>query len=350
MKKKNLVLLVFMVLQLPLFGQNIKISENLVLTKVSDNVFIHTQKNNNGIVYFNNNEAIVVSTPNSDTETQNLINWVENKAKIVAYVIDRWHPDAMEGLDIVKENKIKTYSTMMTKNIAQEKGLPLTDFTFSTKKRIKVGNKKVICHYLGEAHTSDGMVVWIPSEKILFGGNEIRNLNGWVGNIGDANLQEWSKTAGRIKEHYGTAKIVVPGHGKHGDAALIDYTIKLYDLFQKKSTKSNKSKKIINPLKDKSVLVKFETDTIVNNKRILTNARITIQDKWKLVKIESPQIELKDNEHQINSKIGRVQIYDKEKEFVCLRTDVNFNKLIVFELDETVGLVVVLIEITFVND
>ena len=58
-------------------------------------------------------------------------------------------------------------------------------------------------------------MVWLPNEKILFGGNQVR-AKGWYGNIGDANLREWSNTIARVKDLYGDAKIVIPGHGHYG--------------------------------------------------------------------------------------------------------------------------------------
>ncbi|OJJ15034.1 hypothetical protein BKI52_39905 [marine bacterium AO1-C] len=182
------------------------------------------------MVYIAGKEAIIVSTPDSDAETQHLIDWVKKKkkAKIVGYIIDRWHPDAMEGLDIVHKNGIKTYAYELTRKIAKEKGLPIPKVGFKDKLELTVGGQKVIGHFLGEAHTSDGIVVWVPGEKVLFGGNEIRSRGGWLGNIADANLSEWSNTAKRIKKYYGQAKYVIPGHGQHGSTQLIDYTIALY--------------------------------------------------------------------------------------------------------------------------
>lgn len=93
---------------------------------------------------------------------------------------------------------------------------------------ISYGQEVSISDYLGAAHTEDGIVVWIPKDKILFGGNEVRSIGGWYGNIGDANLKEWSNTILKVKENYGTAKIVIPGHGKYGDIKLLDYTINIY--------------------------------------------------------------------------------------------------------------------------
>ncbi len=65
--KKDFVWILLVILNSPLFGQIIKISESLTVTKLSENTYIHTQKNNNGIVYFNNGEAVIVSTPDSQT-------------------------------------------------------------------------------------------------------------------------------------------------------------------------------------------------------------------------------------------------------------------------------------------
>jgi hypothetical protein len=73
----------------------------------------------------NDNMAVIVSTPESDIETQNLIDYVrkELKANIIGYIIDRWHTDAMEGLDVVQENEIPTYAYEKTRKIANSKGI-----------------------------------------------------------------------------------------------------------------------------------------------------------------------------------------------------------------------------------
>jgi len=331
-----------------LFGQRIQVSENLVLYKLSESCYVHTQKGNNGLVFINNGEASIVSTPDSDIETQNLIDWVqvEQQAKIVAYVIDRWHPDAMQGLDIVKENGIRSYAYDLTRQIAKMKSLPISEIGFNPKKEIKVGEENIVCHFLGEAHTSDGIVVYVPSEKILFGGNEIRNYNGWVGNIGDACLDKWSETAKNIKREYGSAEIVVPGHGKYGGPELIDYTIDLYNLPKNKSIIKNSKANILNLKEEKEFSIKAEFDSIQDGKRILRDAIVIVQDKQKIIEIESPQIEITQATKRIDSEKGRVRIYDKIVNGEKLRTDVDYRKLIVYKYDkDIVGFVVILKEI-----
>lgn len=327
------------------FSQTIKVSDKLTLTKLTDRTYIHTCQNNNGIVYMNQNDALIVSTPDSDVETQNLIDWVtqEQNKNITGYIIDRWHPDAMEGLDIVHKNGIKSYSFELTRMIAKEKGLPIPKIGFDPKIEIQVGNEKVICHFLGEAHTKDGIVVWIPSEQILFGGNEIRNYNGWIGNIADASIYNWSETAKRVKDEYDAAKIVIPGHGKHGGIELIDYTIELYNVVKPNSVINRK--KIITPpafTNDDYFEITAESDTLKNEKRILTNAVVYVKDSTKMARIESQLITFKSEKKRFDSEIGKLKIYDITPEGMKLRTDISYKKLILFKKDDSVGLRIIL--------
>ncbi len=343
--RKISTLSLILILTIHLHGQAIKVSENLTLTQLTDKTYIHTCENSNGIIFINGENALIVSTPDSDNETQNLIDWVRNEkeAKIMGYIIDRWHPDAMEGLDIVHKNGIKTYSYELTRQIAKNKGLPIPQIGFDPKTKIQVGTEKVICHFLGEAHTKDGIVVWIPSEQILFGGNEIRNFNGWVGNIADANLYEWSETAKRIKSEYGSARFVIPGHRNHGGVELIDYTIKLYDIA---SLEVNPNNQNLYPLPDfennEDFIIKAESDSLQNGIRVLTKAKVIVQDSTKYAIIESDLINLQADKRRIDSEIGRVQIYDKTQQGAILRTNVRYNNLMLFKVDDEVGLRIIL--------
>jgi metallo-beta-lactamase class B len=62
----------------------------------------------------------------------------------------------------------------------------------------------------------------------LFGGCLIKELEANKGYLGDATIADWSNTVEKIKKQYPNLKIVVPGHGEHGDQGLLDYTIKLF--------------------------------------------------------------------------------------------------------------------------
>jgi glyoxylase-like metal-dependent hydrolase (beta-lactamase superfamily II) len=71
-------------------------------------------------------------------------------------------------------------------------------------------------------------VVWIPQEKILFGGCMLKALawNG-LGFTGDADVEEWPNTLNRLLEDFSGAEIVIPGHGDYSDLSLVYHTLEL---------------------------------------------------------------------------------------------------------------------------
>lgn len=319
---KNISLSIFWTIIL-IFGmagaraQSLQISEELEVTQITPSIYIHTCRASNGIVFIDDGEAIVVSTPPSDSATVQLINWVTDslQAKIVAYVIDRWHPDAMEGLDMVHQKGITSYAYTKTKQTAIARNLPIPEIPFDPKINLKAGRKTVVCHFLGEAHTHDGIVVWIPSEKVLFGGNEIRNMNGWPGNIADANLTQWPKTLGRVKLIFREAEIVIPGHGAHGGRELIDYSLKLYNF-----PKGQKNPYAFSPdsLSVRDMMHHFDIraaqrEDLHDNRIAYTKGKISFRRDDREIVIYSPYFTYNMHEREMVVPEGFMHIY-REKE------------------------------------
>ena len=79
-------------------------------------------------------------------------------------------------------------------------------------------DKKIRKPVLGEAHTKDNIVTWIPSEHPLRRLGKI--LGQCKGNLADANVDAWSETTRRIKQPTKMQGIVVPGHGDAGTTEL----------------------------------------------------------------------------------------------------------------------------------
>lgn len=343
--KTGLLLLITLLntLTFPLLGQEISISENLKVVKLSEHTYLHTGNDNNGIVYANDGEAVIVSTPELEEETQKLIDWVRDSLnlKIVGYIIDRWHPDAMGGIDAVHKSGITTYANELTREMAREKGLTVPLVGFSPLVELHVGGNMVIGHYLGAAHTEDGIVVWIPEEKILFGGNEVRSLGGWFGNIGDANLKEWSNTVKKVKECYGDAEIVIPGHGKYGGAELLDYTIKLY----RQDGVLKEDNQVVPPVFNGSdfMIEAAMSDSIAGEKRYLKDATVFVNHSKKYLRITSPGIMYTTGEKMLSSDSGRLQIYRKEGNELIV--DLQYNQLFVNLRDDEVEWTIIIKEV-----
>jgi metallo-beta-lactamase class B len=50
-----------------------------------------------------------------------------------------------------------------------------------------------------------------------------------MGNIADANLNEWANSVRKVMNQFGTAKVVVPGHEEWSDTRALEHTLRLLE-------------------------------------------------------------------------------------------------------------------------
>ena len=223
----------------PLKPKEIYKTNNLIITKISENSFTHISyklTNDfgnvpcNGLIVRDSNEVIIFDTPTNDTSADELIKWTKETlhCKINAIIPTHFHDDCLGGLKTFDKNNIPSYANIKTIELAKENNLVVPKNGFTDTLTLKVGNKIVTVKFFGEGHTKDNVVGYFPSEKIMFGGCLIKELNAGKGYLGDANVANWSNTVEKVKMEYPNVKIVVPGHGEYGNGKLLDYTIKLF--------------------------------------------------------------------------------------------------------------------------
>ncbi|MBP2616884.1 CHM family subclass B1 metallo-beta-lactamase [Chryseobacterium jejuense] len=216
-------------------------SENLIITQISENSFVHTsfkQTNDfgnvpcNGLIVKNSSETIVFDTPINDKSSEELIQWISKTlhSKINAVIPTHFHDDSAGGLQAFHNHNIPSYSYIKTIELAKENNFVVPQNSFKDALVLKIGNEKVTAKFFGEGHTKDNVVGYFPSENILFGGCLLKELEASKGYLGDANVSTWSATVENVKKEYPNVKIVIPGHGEYGDQSLLDYTISLFKL------------------------------------------------------------------------------------------------------------------------
>ncbi len=71
-----------------------------------------------------------------------------------------------------------------------------------------MGDREVRILHLGRGHTAGDTVVFLPAEKVLCTGDL---FNGYIGYMGDAYVDEWATTLGRLAEL--DFRVVIAGHG-----------------------------------------------------------------------------------------------------------------------------------------
>lgn len=219
--------------------KSIRVSPDIELFQISSNAYLHVSYLNsaqygrmgaNGLIVVNKGEALLFDTPWNYELTNDLVNWMTDSMnwQIAGFVPNHWHDDCMGGVEVLKQKNIKTYANQLTVDIAKERAIPVSDIAFPGKLELKLGEIEVVCYFLGAAHSMDNIVVWIPSQKILFAGCMVKSLGSMdLGNTADGNLAAYAATISLLIEKFPDAKVVVPGHGRFGGVELLNHTLKL---------------------------------------------------------------------------------------------------------------------------
>lgn len=214
-------------------------SENLKVERLTAHTFRHISYLStesfgnvacNGLVIIDGDEALIVDTPVDETDSKDLINWVEQElnCQVIGVVVTHFHADCLGGLKEFHRRGIPSYASFQTIDFAKKKNTVYPKVGFNDRLELTVGNEKVINSFCGEGHTSDNIVTYFPTEKVLFGGCLIKEIDASKGNLDDSNVADWSATVRKVQTKFHDAEMIVPGHGQPGDQGLLDYTIKLF--------------------------------------------------------------------------------------------------------------------------
>ena len=160
-----------------------------------------------------------------------------NKLKINGVVATHFHRDCVGGLEAFHTKVIQSYGQQLTINLGQNTEHPVPMNVVDKDHNFTVGEAKVRFYFPGEGHSKDNMVVYIPSEKLLFGGCLIKSIGAIEGYTGDSNLGEWANSVETIKSNHPELETVVPGHGAWGGTDLLDYTIEKFDKYREETRK-----------------------------------------------------------------------------------------------------------------
>jgi metallo-beta-lactamase class B len=223
----------------PLAPEPLVLSEDLQVEPLGDGLWRHIsyrvleefgRSAANGLVVVSDGEAALIDTPWTDTETARLLDWVEEEldAKVTVVIPTHSHPDCLGGLAEAHRRGARSYALARTVELARKAGAEVPQNAVDGFAEIRVGSRRLELHFIGPGHTEDDAVVWIPREKVLFGGCLVRAATSrHLGYTEEANLEEWPRTLRRMKQQYAEARRIVPGHGSPGGLELIDRTLEL---------------------------------------------------------------------------------------------------------------------------
>ena len=205
-----------------------------VIEKIYHNVYLHKsyQKvkgfglvSSNGLVVVDGDNAFIIDTPWSAQDTETLVNWIKaNGYKVAGSVSTHSHDDTSAGIGWLNEHGFSTYASQQTNKLLKQAGKAQASYSFN-ETIFTLPQSNIEVFYPGEGHAPDNVVVWLPKQKLLFGGCLVKSrASKSLGYVGDANIPQWPKTIKNVLAQYPNVLMVVPGHGRVGDISLLDNT------------------------------------------------------------------------------------------------------------------------------
>ena len=213
-------------------------NSKLKISHLTGDFYVYTTyKNLNNFLFPSNsmylvtNQGVVLfDTPWDTTQFQPLLDsiFAKHQKQVVMAISTHFHDDRTAGLDFLNQQGVKTYTSKLTYNLSKQHNEKLAAFYFENDTTFEVGNHQFETFYAGKGHTEDNVVIWFENEKILYGGCLVKSTeSSTLGNIADANLNDWEQTIRKVMKKYPKPKLVIPGHFGWKSNKGLKHTIKL---------------------------------------------------------------------------------------------------------------------------
>ena len=186
----------------------------------------------NGLVVRDGDGLTLVDTAWGERVTVTLLDRIEREIHLPVRqaIVTHAHGDRTAGADALRDRGIPVRAHPRTIALALEVGLPPPSDSLSglEKPGSAVAVAGVEVFYPGPGHAPENLMVWVPSAKVLFGGCMVRPGDATtLGNTAHASRTEWPAAIERALARYGSAEIVIPGHGAVGGLDLLRHTLSL---------------------------------------------------------------------------------------------------------------------------
>lgn len=176
--------------------------------------------------------VVVIDALGSPALAKKLIQEISKvtKQKIIAVVVTHYHADHVYGLQEFKKIGAKIYAQgegrsyissetakqrLIASRIdfapwvnAQTKLLP-ADIWIDKQLKLNIGGVEFLISRVGPAHAPEDLLVYIPSEGVLFAGDLV--FRGRIPFVGNADSKGWLKALDEFERF--NPKVVIPGHG-----------------------------------------------------------------------------------------------------------------------------------------
>jgi metallo-beta-lactamase class B len=178
--------------------------------------------------------AVLFDTGWTDAQTDALLRWTAGRGHPVRRaVITHAHIDRLGGLGALRARGIPAAGLALTALRARRErllppGVPAPDSVPGLSAAAVRDGAGFELFYPGAGHAPDNVVAYFPAQRVLFGGCLVRaDTATTVGNVADADVDNWPRAVARVRAAYPDARLVVPGHGAVGGVSALAWTERL---------------------------------------------------------------------------------------------------------------------------
>lgn len=216
-----------------------QLSPQLQVQQLAPKLWLHRteQKLSNGKIFTSNGLLLqtdtgiwLLDTAWGYYPTVDLLHWIDVvlQQPVVQAIATHGHDDRVGGAAALAQRGIPLQVTQQTMQSAEVSIQPMLRVSANLAVGERYQQGPIEWFYPGAAHTKDNIVLYLPEYQLLFGGCAVKapRFPG-LGNIADADVQEWPHSLIRIQQAYPNLKVLIPGHGDIGDSQLLDYSLQL---------------------------------------------------------------------------------------------------------------------------
>jgi len=214
----------------------------LQVEAIQPGVWMHTSYNtfdgvvhpSNGLIVREGDHLVLLDSAWGTEATEELLVWIDEE---IGLPVDRalsthFHSDRTGGVAVLEAAGIPVWSHPMTQRLSVEEGNPVPPNALNgidvPGSATRFGTVEVF--YPGGGHARDNIMVWLPEQKMLYGGCAVRELaTDNLGNTADADLAHWPRAIRNAQARYPGAETVIPGHGEPGGPELLEHMHTLFE-------------------------------------------------------------------------------------------------------------------------
>lgn len=247
MKLISALLAIFMILSTASILSAQSTEPKLKITHLAGDCYVYITYNlwrnqpvpSNSMYLVTNEGVVMFDTPWDTTQFQPLLDSIEARhhKKVIMSISTHFHEDRTGGIDFLKAKGIKTYSSRQTYDLCKQRGEKQAGYYFTKDTTFHTGNHSFQAYYPGPGHAPDNIVIWVPGEKVLYGGCLVKSTEATsLGNLSDANLQAWPGSIRKVMQKYPSPTYVIPGHDGWSNNQSLQHTLQLLKTHKDKTS------------------------------------------------------------------------------------------------------------------